>query len=274
MAVPYAEVIGEPIAHSKSPLIHKFWLEKLGMEGDYRATRIGPADLPAYLTVRRADPLWRGANLTMPLKTAALNLADARDAEAEAAGATNCIVPRDGRLRALNTDRAGFMAALPRIDAGTWSIIGTGGAARAALTVMAFLAVRRVHLLAQNVAKGGQVIASADMEGECFGFDRAERALRGSVALINATPLGMTGHAPMPERVIRSLGFLHSGAFVFDMVYAPPLTPLGAEAEALRLKTIGGLTMLIEQARHSFDAFYGAAPPRDHDAELRDLLTR
>src|SRR5688500_3616908 len=102
---PYAEVIGDPIAHSKSPLIHKFWLEKLGIEGDYRATRITPAELPEYLHVRRRDSDWRGCNVTMPLKTEVTPFLWVLDRHAQLLGAVNTIIHDEAsRLRGHNTD--------------------------------------------------------------------------------------------------------------------------------------------------------------------------
>ncbi|MEO7410057.1 MAG: shikimate dehydrogenase, partial [Sphingomicrobium sp.] len=103
-SVPYAEVIGDPIVQSKSPAIHKFWLAALGMEGDYRAVRVNRGELPDYLARRRADPAWRGCNVTMPLKLDALLLADAPSDRATAAGAANLLVHRDDGLLAANTD--------------------------------------------------------------------------------------------------------------------------------------------------------------------------
>ena len=138
MGVPYSEVIGDPIAHSKSPLIHKFWLEKLGVEGDYRAVRVIAADLPDYLKCRRADPDWRGCNVTMPLKREVVRHVDEVEPRFSQVGALNLVCRSDNRLVGTNTDVLGILDVLPVeyfiSDAlPEVCIIGAGGAARALL---------------------------------------------------------------------------------------------------------------------------------------------
>ena len=200
MRVPYAEVIGDPIGHSKSPLIHKFWLGKLGIEGDYRATRIVPAELPDYLTARRADPDWRGCNLTMPQSGLC-----SRSSMKSASGwedAVNCVVPAGGLLIGLNTIRAG----LPRpfrtmsIRERRSAFSGAGGAARAAIAYLDVIAVYQFHLIARDREEAGPLLAPYGEHGRWFDFDQAALALAGCVGVINATPLGMTGFPPMPIR--------------------------------------------------------------------------
>ncbi|MEP3877203.1 MAG: shikimate dehydrogenase, partial [Rhizobiaceae bacterium] len=132
----YAEVIGDPIAQSKSPLIHKFWLEKLAIEADYRAYHVTPADLPDYIAQRLADPDWRGCNVTLPHKIDIMDLVADPGGVREKIGAMNTIVRQaDGSLMGTNTDAAGFLAPIADTD---WSkkhavVIGAGGAARAVL---------------------------------------------------------------------------------------------------------------------------------------------
>ena len=117
MSVPFAEVIGDPVAQSKSPLIHKHWLQLLDIEGDYLRTRVETADLGAFLAERRADPDWRGCNVTVPHKEAVVRLLDELDESAATVGAVNCVVPRSGRLVGYNTDVDGVAAALCSISA-------------------------------------------------------------------------------------------------------------------------------------------------------------
>ena len=112
MGIPYAEVIGDPVAHSRSPLIHKFWLERLGIEGDYRATRATAGELPAYLAARRSDPDWRGCNVTMPHKQAILPLLDD---VADDLRAVNCVLPRSGRLVGNQHGRGGNIRGNPAL---------------------------------------------------------------------------------------------------------------------------------------------------------------
>src|SRR5436305_13926709 len=108
----FAEVIGAPIAQSKSPLIHKYWLDRLGIAGDYTSTRVAPDDLANFLDGRRSDANWRGCNVTIPHKQAIIPLLDRLDGDAEAIGAVNCVVPEDGTLAGYSTDICGVAAAL------------------------------------------------------------------------------------------------------------------------------------------------------------------
>jgi shikimate dehydrogenase len=139
----YAEVIGDPIAQSKSPAIHGFWLGKLGIEADYRACHVRPEELADYLAARRADALWRGCNVTMPHKQAVMPLLDRIDPPADAIGAVNTILPLgDGQMAGTNTDAAGFLEPLAADLAQTHyfrmaRVLGTGGAARAIIAALA-----------------------------------------------------------------------------------------------------------------------------------------
>jgi shikimate dehydrogenase len=280
MGVPYAEVIGDPIAHSKSPLIHKFWLEKLGLEGDYRAARVRPAELRDYLEMRRRDPDWRGSSVTMPLKERVLPLLD--EVDDYGIGAVNCVLPLGGRLGGRNTDMFGIQKPFTRLDTSRpVCVIGSGGAARAIIEGFDFLSVLQFHFLVRDVDKGTRLVDQAPMGGRVFGFEEAEEAMAGCTGLINATPLGMTGCDSMPASVLAALNALggpglprRDPPFVFDLVYSPLETPLLAEARALGLKAIDGLTMLIGQAEVAFKSFFRAPAPVAEEPELRELLTR
>ena len=135
-ALPYAEVIGDPIAQSKSPAIHRFWLDALAIEGEYRATQVMRADFKAYLALRRADPAWRGCNVTMPLKLDALLAADDASDSATAAGAANLLTFRDGKLVAANTDVDAVRDLVSPLARDSVTILGNGGAARAVLLAL------------------------------------------------------------------------------------------------------------------------------------------
>lgn len=273
MGIPYAEVIGDPIAHSKSPLIHKFWLEKLGIAGDFRATRVAPAQLGAHLDARRADPDWLGCNVTLPHKQAVMSLVD--DVEDHGIGAMNCVIPVKGRLVGRNTDEAGvFEAVKRRVDTDVpICLIGAGGAARAAIVSLDLLAVCRWSVIARHPAKVQALLDRLRMQGGAFHFDQAERALDGAAGAINASPLGMEGFAPMPETVLRGLTRMRRGALVIEMVYTPPRTAFFRAAESSGYAPSDGLTVLMGQAAHAFHLFFGGLAPRGHDAELRALLT-
>jgi shikimate dehydrogenase len=271
MGIPYAEVIGDPIGHSKSPIIHGFWLSKLGLEGEYRRTLVRREELGAFMESRRADPDWRGCNVTIPHKERVAALVD--DAEDRDVGAINCVLPAHGGLIGRNTDTAGVEAALQGSPGNRICLIGAGGAARGALAFLERRQTMDVSLIVRDVAKARH-LQSHVVSGRVYSFDQCEQALAGAEWVINATPLGMTGQPPMPERVLDALRETEHYALVFDMVYQPLETPLLVRARQLGRRTADGLTMLIGQARPAFEFFFGRPAPREHDAELRELLLR
>jgi shikimate dehydrogenase len=274
VSIPYAEVIGDPIGHSKSPLIHNFWLEKLGIEGEYRKVHVRPDELRAYFTERRADSAWRGCNVTIPHKQAILPLLDSVDAEVVEIGAANCVFPGAAGLTAANTDIEGIYEALPAFRMGTSAcLIGAGGAARAALVALKRLGASRVNIVARNERAGRDLLQDFEMAGDIHGFEEAALAAAGAAALINSSPLGMTGSPPMPGSVLSAVEALRDDACVFDMVYAPLRTELLKAAYKADRIGMDGLVMLIGQAATAFRIFFGQPAPREHDAELRALLT-
>ena len=271
---PYAEVIGDPIAHSKSPLIHNFWLGKLGIDAEYRACHVRSEELEDYFARRREDAKWRGCNVTIPHKLNVLEFATERGGSVSNVGAANCIVPRDGKLLAFNTDTDGVMAAIPN-NGSPICMIGAGGAARAVMPILDFwVSAWALRVIARDPIKAA---AALDPENtyhvEFFGFDDAQDAVGGAEGIINASPLGMTGQPLMPQAVIDALYWSASNAWVFDMVYAPLETDLLKAARANGLATVDGLVMLVGQAAVAFEKFFGQPAPREHDAELRALLT-
>lgn len=268
MARPYAEVIGDPIAHSKSPKIHGFWLEALGIEADYRATHVASHALPAYFAARKADPDWRGCNITVPHKIAALEHVEDREDMRSAIGAINTAFrDADGALVGTNTDAAGFAAPLKAFDlAGKpVTVIGAGGAGRAVLYALAGIGVGPVTLFNRDVDKGAALLSYFGLEGQALPIGEA---VPPGALVVNATSLGMTGQPPLHL----DLSALPEDAVVYDIVYAPLETGLLAAARARGLATIDGLDMLIGQAAVAFERFFGAAPPRERDAELRKIL--
>ncbi len=268
MAKPYAEVIGDPISHSKSPKIHGFWLNALGIEAEYRATHVTPDALPVYFAERKRDPDWRGCNITVPHKIAALDHVEDREDVRTAIGATNTAFrDADGALVGTNTDAAGFAAPLKPYDlAGKpVTVIGAGGAARAVLFALAEIGVGPVTLFNRNMEKGASLLSSFGLEGRALPIGEA---VPPGFLVVNATSLGMTGQPPLNL----DLSALPPEAVVYDIVYAPLETGLLAAARARGLATIDGLDMLIGQAAVAFERFFGVAPPRDRDGELRKIL--
>ncbi len=278
--IPYAEVIGDPIAHSKSPLIHKFWLERLGMPGDYRATRVGPGDLADYLENRRRDPLWRGCNVTMPLKLAIPALLDAHRLPEHADEPVNLVTCGVGLLNGTNTDVRGLLDPLRALDQGRLSwicdgaantprnavILGSGGVLHSVVRVVHSLGYRPITVVARSEAKLRALLGAAARD---IAYLPWGTPLPASDLLVNATPLGMAGHEAMPY----DAGALRKDGILFEMIYLPLVTPLLASARTRGRRVVDGLQMLVAQAAPSFEALFGTAPPREHDSELRALLT-
>lgn len=283
---PFAEVIGDPIAQSKSPAIHNFWLGKLGIDAEYRAVHVRPAELADYLASRRSDPLWRGCNVTMPHKQAVMAGLDRIQPPADAIGAVNTVVPdgAGGLIVGTNTDAAGFLEPLAGILAQQHyfrmaRIIGTGGAARAIITalggqgftlVVAGRDPAKARALLDELAPGGEHHTphlSHFAEPTDFAFDDREGCCD---LIVNASALGMAGQAPLAF----DLSHAPPRSIVYDIVTNPLETPLLADARAAGFRTIDGLSMLIGQAAAAFERFFGQAPPRQYDAQLRELLKR
>lgn len=266
---PYAEVIGDPIAHSKSPLIHGFWLRQLGLDADYRACHVTPEGLADYIASRRADLLWRGCNVTIPHKLAVMeHVADPGDVRSSI-GAMNTVARNDtGALFGTNTDAGGFYAPLAQSDftGADVAIIGAGGAARAVLFALSRMDVATVTIHARNALKAMGLLAGFGLKGQVRSM---ADPLDEVAILVNTSPLGMKGFDPLDV----DLTPLPEGALVYDIVYAPLETSLLKQARARGLDTVDGLEMLIGQAALAFEIFFDVAPPRDRDDELRALLT-
>ncbi|MXP28034.1 shikimate dehydrogenase [Porphyrobacter algicida] len=279
----YAEVIGDPIAQSKSPAIHNFWLGKLGVEAEYRAERVADGQLESYLSRRRGDADWLGCNVTMPLKLAVASLLDRIEPRAQAVGAINTVFRgEDGALVGDNTDIVGFLEPLERELSQQHlfrmaRIIGTGGAARAIVFGLAKQGFTLV-LAGRNPAKARALLDELAPSGEHHAIDLAHFADATDFAfddregcfdlVVNASPLGMRGQAQL------AFDWSHAppGSIAYDIVTDPTDTSFLANARAVGLQTIDGLAMLIGQADHAFRHFFGVQPPREHDAELRELL--
>jgi shikimate dehydrogenase len=273
MGTPWAEVIGDPIAQSQSPLIYGAWLAARGIAGEFRATRVAAAELARVLATRRADPDWRGCSVTIPHKRAVMAHLDARAPAAEAVGAVNCVWREGARLIGTNTDIDGVMAAFDRHGwrGGVVVLIGAGGAARAALAALRQRGAKRVRIVARDAPAALALAAGFGVAAEVFSFARADRALAGADFVINATPLGMNSMPPMPDALLDALAGATASGIVFDMVYAPLETGLLRRADSLSLATVTGLTMLIGQARAAFRLFFGAEAPADDSALLARL---
>lgn len=282
MTRPYAEVIGDPIAQSKSPKIQNFWLGKLGIEAEYRACHVRPEELADYLAARNADDDWRGCNVTMPHKQAIIPLLDTLSPTAERIGAVNTVVMRDYYLQGDNTDAPGFMEPLrPYLADQTYRfamLVGTGGAARAiadALHGNGFTIISYSRDPAKAEREIGRYIWDKDLICPLehlarFSYHEPIPADADRIdILVNASAMGMDGY---PDLAADLEGIVED-VIVYDIVTHPLETRLIRQAHAKGLRTIDGLSMLIGQAAVAFEKFFGQPAPRQHDAELRAILT-
>jgi len=203
-------------------------------------------------------------------------LADEHDKKAQSVGAANTVYRDDNVFRATNTDVDGVLESINAAqehDQKKISIIGAGGAARAAFQAFAELGCNNVVISARRLNVAASVVGEFDIKADIVSFDRAEEALKGSSLLINASPMGMAGQPAMPQAVLNAVSQMDEQALVFDMVYAPLETQLLIMAERENRKSVDGLNMLIGQAATAFEKFFGSPAPRAHDLELRKILT-
>lgn len=263
-------VIGWPVAHSRSPLIHAYWLAQHGIAGDYRREPVAPAQLPEFLRQLAARG-YVGANVTLPHKEAVLAFAEADD-RARAVGAANTLWLDHDRLRATNTDVEGFLgnldASVPQWDAGlrTATVLGAGGAARAVIFALLQRGIGRIFVVNRSRDKALALRQRFGERVHARAWEQAGDALAASGLVVNATSLGMSGQ---PELRI-DLAPLPSRAVVCDTVYTPLRTELLRQAERLDLDTADGLGMLLHQAVRGFALWFGVTP--QVTPELRRLL--
>ena len=263
-------LIGWPAAHSRSPLIHKYWLKSFGIDGDYRIEAVRPEDLAAFVA-RLAERGYAGANVTIPHKEQVLALADA-DARARAVGAANTLWFEGGSLRATNTDVEGFVANLDAASPG-WDnatdealVLGAGGAARAVLFGLIERGIRTIHLVNRTRPRAELLAGQFGTAVKPASWDRLAMLLPRTTLLVNTTSLGMKDQPPLGADV----GLLPAGATVADAVYIPLDTELLRAARSRRLKTADGLGMLLHQAVRGFAHWFGKRP--QVTAELRALV--
>jgi shikimate dehydrogenase len=265
-----AAVIGYPISHSKSPLIHGFWLQQLGIAGHYEAIEVLPENLGGFCA-RLAQDGFAGINVTLPHKIKMLDHVAELTPRAAQVGAVNTvIVQANGRLLGHNSDVSGFTLPLAKMDdfKGQKAVVlGAGGAARAIVAGLVTLGLGEVHIVNRSIDKIAALQNIAPLIGHSW--SDVDAALQDAAILVNTTSLGMIGQSALAI----DLAPLAARAVVNDIVYAPLETPLLAQARARGLRTIDGLEMLIGQAAEAFEYFFGQAPNRAADAALRAKLT-
>jgi shikimate dehydrogenase len=260
--VKRACVIGWPVEHSRSPAIHRYWLERYGIDGAYEKEAVRPEEFASFLG-SLSDRGYAGANVTLPHKTEALRLATKADESARAIGAANTLwLDGTGRLNASNTDAYGFMTNLNQ-EAPHWNkgrapvmVLGAGGAARAILYGLIAQGASRI-LLANRTRDRAEVLAGTFGPAvSVVDWDARNQALAGCGLLVNATSLGMSGKGPLDIEVEA----LPEDAVVADIVYSPLETPLLATARARRRQAVDGLGMLLYQAVPGFERWFGVRP--------------
>jgi shikimate dehydrogenase len=260
--VKRACVIGWPVAHSRSPIIHRYWLKLYGLEGAYELEAVRPEEIGHFLRTLSGRG-YAGGNVTLPHKEVALSAADRADVAATEIGAANTLwLDARGLLHATNTDAHGFMTHLSA-EAPTWNkdkrpvvVLGAGGAGRAILYGLTKAGAAKI-LLANRTQERAKALAKA------FGplvsvipWGDRNRALDGCGLLVNATSLGMTGNQPLDI----DLSALPNDAIVADIVYGALETPLLAAAKAKGNRTVDGLGMLLYQAVPGFERWFGLRP--------------
>lgn len=267
-----AFVVGYPIIHSRSPIIHGYWLEQFDIAGSYEAVEISEEDFPAFITgLRDGTAGYCGGNVTIPHKERAVRLSDKPDALSVELGAANTLWIEDGLVHSTNTDGLGFLANLDERRPG-WDhfekavVLGAGGASRAVIQALRNRGFKEVHVVNRTVDRAKEL---ADRFGnKVFAHPMAALAevLTGAGLFVNTTSLGMHG-APVPEFPLEKLA---AGATVTDIVYIPLITPLLRQAEEHGFATVDGLGMLLHQAVPGFERWFGRRP--QVTPELRALV--
>ena len=265
-------VIGWPISHSRSPIIHKYWLRTNGISGDYLKIEVSPEALPAFVSgLVRSD--FVGGNVTVPHKQPILKLLDHVEPAARAIGAVNTVWIDSGKRLGTNTDAAGFITHLQTMvpswaqsDFGAVLVLGAGGAARAVIYGLLDVGVERIIVANRTIANAEELVRHFGDRVHAADWNDIARLSRDVSLLVNTTTLGMDG-APALEFDVTQL---RQDCVVFDIVYVPLETRLLALARERGLRTVDGLGMLLHQAVPGFEMWFGTRPLVC--SELRDLV--
>ncbi len=269
---PRAFVAGYPIKHSRSPLIHGYWLSRYELDGAYEKIAVDSSDLAEFIaTLKTSESPYCGGNITIPHKEAACLLADEVDPSAEELGAANTLWLEDGRLCAMNTDGLGFVANLDarrpywdHVDRAV--VLGAGGASRAVLQALRDRGISEIHVVNRTIERAQELVHRFGAPLEAHGMDALETLLDGAGLFVNTSSLGMDGteapHLPF-ER-------MKSDGLVTDIVYVPLKTPFLIQAEQVGVSTVDGLGMLLHQAAPGFEKWFGRKP--EVTEKLRNLV--
>ncbi len=265
-------VIGYPIKHSKSPIIHNHWIAQHGLSGEYKAIEIAPENLKQGVQTL-VDEGYAGFNVTIPHKQEIFKLCESVDDVAQAIGAVNTVVIKNGKLHGTNTDAFGFIENVHQSAFGVdfmhrpCVVLGAGGAARAIVYGLIEAGAKEIIITNRTKEKADEV-AAMDKNIVCV-VDWEERAeiLKGAGFLVNTTSLGMSGKEPLEI----DISTLPEGAVVSDIVYAPLMTPLLKDAEIRGHQIVTGIGMLLHQARPAFEKWFGVLPEVDTALEEKVL---
>ncbi len=261
-SAPRAFVAGWPVAHSRSPLIHRYWLKELGIEGAYDPVAVAPKEVDEFFQNLVKSSEFIGGNVTIPHKEAAFRACALVTDTARRLGAVNTLWIENNQLRGDNTDGAGFTANLDQ-NAEGWDanpgravVIGAGGAARAVLVALEARGFEQIRIVNRTRPKAEALARFLGMELEVLPWENRTRALADATFLVNTTSLGMTGQPPLDL----DLSALAETALVTDIVYSPLRTGLLLEAAQKRLQIVDGLGMLLHQAAPGFARWFGKVP--------------
>ncbi len=267
-------VIGHPVSHSKSPLIHGTWIKALGLDASYKTIDISPAELSERLPQLMHEEGYTGLNVTIPHKEAMLDLCDEVDDIARAIGAVNTVFMRDGKICGTNTDAYGIIQNIHFFDSanpfdvtkGVAVILGAGGAARATVYSLLEHGCPQIILTNRTRAKA-ETLAKMDDRITVIDWDARHQALKNANMLVNTTSLGMKGQPALEM----NLDALPKGALVTDIVYAPLMTDLLKAAQARGNPVQTGIGMLLHQAAKSFHYWFDITPNID-EALIQKVL--
>lgn len=271
--MPRAFVAGYPIKHSRSPLIHGYWLKRLAIQGAYEKVAVSPDDFPAFITsLKTGEAGFVGGNVTIPHKEMARRLADHVDPLAEELGAANTLWLSEGRLHATNTDGIGFASNLDAAHPG-WDqadiavVLGAGGASRAILQSLRDRGFKEIHVVNRTLARAQELVDRFGSRLRAHPMAAMPELLKDAGLFVNTSSLGMDGsEAPdLPFDVMRA------GSLVTDIVYVPLKTPFLVQAEKAGLATVDGLGMLLHQAVPGFQRWFGARPEVTDELRQRIL---
>ncbi len=263
--IPLAAVLGHPIAHSRSPALHGYWLKRYGIPGHYIPIDIAPVDLPRLIRTLPALG-FVGCNVTIPHKEAILQIADIVTDRAALIGAANTLIFRkDGKIHADNTDGSGFIANL-RQNAPDWKpasgpavVLGAGGAARAVVAALIEVGVPEIRLANRTRPRADALRSDFGAKVHVHEWVQAGNLMDDAATVINTTSLGMTGKADFRIPLDR----INPHAVCNDLVYTPLKTQFLIEAEARGCTVVDGLGMLLHQAAPGFERWFGLRPEVD-----------